>query len=170
MNASAVFLDDDVLVEVACEGNGKCDTDQRAFKGIAARSYARAAISAPFVADSINKMLETSAKGAASTCDGSGTDVQCKLSWSDANSAWEAGSAKDGNLGEVFNVLEVVQGLLYKSSKPLATGNETTTGSVSVNATQSGGAAAPEHTGSAGTIAASVTAVLAMAFAAALSF
>ena len=163
-------------METACETNGECDVDQRAFKGIAARSLARAAISAPIVADSINKVLEASAKGAASACSGSGEDVSCKLSWADANSEWESASAKDGNLGEVFDALEVVQALLYPQAKALATasGNGQSSGSGSGNATQSGGAsgtsstASPQSTGSAGTIAVSVTAVLAAAFAAAL--
>ncbi|KAL6711701.1 hydrolase 76 protein [Coniothyrium glycines] len=171
VNSSSVFLENDVLVEVACEEKGTCDTDQRAFKGIAARSYARAAVAAPFVAESVNKQLEASAKGAARACDGSDEAIQCSLSWADEDSKWETASAKDGNLGEVFGALAVVQGLLYKSSKPVATSNGTTSGSTSNNATQSTGtgAAAPANTGSAGRVATSLITVLIMAVVAVLS-
>ncbi|KAH7371593.1 glycoside hydrolase [Pyrenochaeta sp. MPI-SDFR-AT-0127] len=181
VNTSSVFQssgDSPVLVETACESNGNCDTDQRAFKGIAARSYARAAMSAPIIAESISKVLQASAKGAARACDGNGADVSCRLDWTDGESKWESASAKKGNLGEVFGALEVVQALLYPQAKPLlasggASGGKD--GSGSGNTTQSAGpsgvsgASVPQSTGSAGTIAASVTAVMVVAFAAALS-
>ncbi|KAF1840353.1 glycoside hydrolase family 76 protein [Cucurbitaria berberidis CBS 394.84] len=177
VKASSTFQDNSTsaLVEVACEKNGRCDIDQRAFKGIAARSFARAAISAPSVAESINKMIGASAKGAASACDGNDENVSCNLSWIHGESKWSV-SAKDGNLGEVFGALEVVQALLYPQAKALATGNGKGSGSNAGNGTKSGGASgtsgavSPQSTGSAGTIAASITAVIAVAFSVALSY
>lgn len=170
MNSTKNFLDDNlVLVEVACERNGKCDTDHRAYKGIAVNSYARAALLAPSIEDLVDSMLGASAKGAANACEGTGEEVKCKLSWTDVDSEWESASAKDGNLGEVFDALAVVQALLYKNAAPMATSNETTTVG-GTNATTSGGSAAPESTSSSSKTAFSFTAILAMMFAAVLNF
>jgi mannan endo-1,6-alpha-mannosidase len=121
VDASSVFQSNEssVLVESACESKGTCDVDMRAFMGIFARTLARTALAAPIVSGSINKLLSTSAKAAASACSG-GSDPSCPLGWT-ADSKWESASAKDGNLGEVFNALGVVQGLLYPSAKALKT-------------------------------------------------
>jgi mannan endo-1,6-alpha-mannosidase len=86
---------------------------------------------------------------------------------------WESASATEGNLGEVFNALEVVQGLLYPSAKGLKSAK--VAGATAGNSTQNGGASttsgvgAPQHTGAAGSVVASLTAVLAVALAAMLS-
>jgi mannan endo-1,6-alpha-mannosidase len=174
VKSSDIFFKDDILTEVACENDGRCDIDMRAFKGIAARSYARAVIAAPSIAEPLTKKLEASAKAAASACDGESEDVKCTLAWADPNTdKWESATASDGNLNEVFDALAVVQSLLFSQAKPL-TSNATEAGAGG-NATQkesasgTSGGAAPQETGAAGTIAASVTAVLAVAFAAALS-
>lgn len=141
-------------------------------KGIAARSFARAALFAPFAADSITNMLETSANAAAESCEGA-DDVRCPLNWTDVRAGWESAGASDGNLGEVFNALEVVQGLLYPFATGLKRANGTGVGGG--NSTQNGGvsgavgAELPESTGGAGTVAVSVMAAFGVAFAAALS-
>ncbi|KAJ4992820.1 Mannan endo-1,6-alpha-mannosidase DCW1-like protein 3 [Stagonosporopsis vannaccii] len=171
VNASSVFQDDDgALIEVACERNGKCDVDQRAFKGIAIRSFARAAQAAPIVADSIHRMLDASAKGAAQSCEVNDDDVACRLSWSSSsNTTWEQNTAEDGNLGEVLNALSAIQALLWRNVEI----SNSTTGSVSPNATTSGGTSGtsgtilPTSAGS--TIATSFTFVLAISFAVAIS-
>jgi mannan endo-1,6-alpha-mannosidase len=173
LNASQVFLSNaspPVLKEIACEGNGKCDVDQRAFKGLATRSYARAALSAPFLADNVTVMLEASAKAAAGACKEGvykdvegGLDIQCALIWD--------GEGSDAGVGDVSTglaSLEAVQGLLWARAKALETKdgkNETVQAGVSATS----GAAAPEQTGAAGVVAGSLMAVLAVAFAAALS-
>jgi mannan endo-1,6-alpha-mannosidase len=84
---------------------------------------------------------------------------------------WEAADASDGNLNEVYDALQAVQGLLFSQTAPP---NVTSSGNgdnatQKVGASGTSGAGAPKETGAAGTIAASVTMVLAMAFAAALS-
>jgi mannan endo-1,6-alpha-mannosidase len=172
VDTSSVFQSNEssVFVESACESKGTCDIDVRAYKGIFARSLARAALAAPIVSGSINKLLSTSAKAAASACSG-GSDPSCRLGWT-MDSEWESASAKDGNLGEVFNALEVVQGLLYPSAKALKSAGDGTAGASGTTggaANGTTGARGPQSTGAAGTIAASVTAVLAVALAAALS-
>ncbi|KAF2029972.1 mannan endo-1,6-alpha-mannosidase [Setomelanomma holmii] len=173
VNASSVFQatkDNPVIIETACENNGKCDVDQRAFKGIFARTMARAALAAPFASGTISKILSASAQGAVSVCT-SGGKPSCSLSWADADSKWEQASASDGNLGEVYDALEVVQGLLYPSAKSLQTANGGGSSSSS-SATQSGGASrssgasSPQNTGAAGTIAVSLISVLVVAIAA----
>jgi mannan endo-1,6-alpha-mannosidase len=161
--------DNAVVVEVACEKNKKCGVDQRTFKGIWARSFARAALAAPFTADTINNILSTSAKAAASGCTrGNGNGAECSFSWVDT-------SEQKPGLGEVFNALEVVQSLLYPSAKGFKTATGGGDGTSGSNATQSGGASrssgasSPQKTGAAGTLVASITAVLTVAFATMLS-
>jgi mannan endo-1,6-alpha-mannosidase len=174
-NASSVFVEDNVLVEKACERNRRCDTDMKAFKGLAARSYARAAVAASFLAPQITPVLEASAKAAADACiDGQDRyEIQCGLVWDGPMGKADAGA---GDLSTGFSALEVVQGLLWPGAKSLQTesgsgedgGNG---GSETQNAGANGtsGAAVPEKTGAAGVVVGSVTAVLAVAFAAALS-
>ncbi|KAH7075102.1 glycoside hydrolase [Paraphoma chrysanthemicola] len=169
VKSASVFQDSartPIIVESACEANGKCSIDMRSYKGMFARTFARAALAAPFAADTILNILSTSATGAATGCttrNANGT--KCTFSWVNTTDEPVAG------LGEVFNALEVVQVLLYPSAKGFKTANATAGG----NATQSGGAsrssgaAAPQNTGAAGTVAASVTAVLVVAFATLLS-
>ncbi|KAF1923470.1 glycoside hydrolase family 76 protein [Didymella exigua CBS 183.55] len=86
VNSFSVFTDENgALREAACEGNGQCIIDQRAFKGIAAHSFSRAAQAAPIIADSIYKTLNASAKAAAASCESSGDEVACNLYWSSKN-------------------------------------------------------------------------------------
>lgn len=164
-DSSAVFHNGTYLSEVACEPE-KCDVDMRVMKGIALRSYARAIVAAPFLAEKLDPVIEASANATNTACSTSGDDVECQLSWASEDTD-DRETASGGNLGEVFNALSAVQGLLYKSAAPLSSSNGTnTTGGSSGNGT---GAPLPDSAGASSTIAASLTAVLAMAFAAALS-
>ena len=169
MNASSIFQGEDgALVESACENNGKCSYDMRAFKAIAVRSFARAALAAPIVADNVHAMLNASAKGAAKNCKGDGNAVECGLAWtSSSNTTWEQKSAADGNLGEVLNALSAVQGLLWSTVSVNGTA-----GSAKPNGTSSGGPSgtpgAPENTGAGSTLVTSLTLVMAIALATAL--
>lgn len=170
VNASTVFTQDDgALIEVACENNGKCDIDQRAYKGIATRSFARAAQVAPIVADSLHAIINASAKGAANNCEGSGDNVACGLDWSTTNNGtYERRTAADGNLGEVLSALSAIQALLWPTIDPNGTIESlspNTTASGSPSGTSGNGA---QHTGAGATLAASFTFVMAIAFAAAL--
>ncbi|KAH6861269.1 putative glycosyl hydrolase [Alternaria alternata] len=173
VNSSAIFFQQhDVLTEIACETTGKCDVSMRAYKGMAISSYARAVVAAPIIAEPLMKKLEVSAQAAAGTCGGDFYNVQCSLDWANSTEGmWEAADASDGNLNEVYDALQAVQGLLFSQTTPP---NVTSSGNgdnatQKVGASGTSGAGAPKETGAAGTIAASVTMVLAMAFAAALS-
>lgn len=165
-----MFTDDNgALYEVACERNGKCDVDQRAFKGIAARSFARAAQAAPIIADPIYKTLNASAKAAASSCvTNTQLNVTCTFEW---NQGPVNDSSNDSNsLGERLNALQTVQALLWRTADFTSGPLNSTVGS---NATGSGSppgaSGTPQNTGAGSTLAASVTFVFAIAFAAALS-
>jgi mannan endo-1,6-alpha-mannosidase len=134
---------------------------------------ARAALAAPIVSESIRKILSASAVAAAGACtDGEDEDPECKLGWIEATSKWESGSANGGNLGEMFNAMEVVQVLLYPGAKAL----ESAPGVGAGNGTQNGGpsntgtGAPPANTGAAGSVGVSLSMVLAGIVTAVLAF
>lgn len=165
-----MFTDDDgALREVACERSGKCDVDQRAFKGVAVRSLARAAQAAPVVADSIYKTLNASAKAAALGCLAkTDSNIACSFEWN-FGTAEESGAASTG-LGELLNALQAVQALLWRTANfTSGTPNSTVSSNGTSSETPSGASGAPQSTGAGSTLAASVTCILAIAFAAALS-
>ncbi|KAF2726557.1 glycoside hydrolase family 76 protein [Polyplosphaeria fusca] len=154
---SSIFQDEDssILFEVACETNGKCNTDQKAFKGLAARHYARAAVSAPEAAGNLSKVLEASAKAAAGACSGNGDDFGCSLQW---NKDGEAEKTRDGGLSETLSALEAVQVLLFTEEGSTGNGNGNGTlpsaaqsGNAGPSPTNSGGPT--EATGSASQVA-----------------
>jgi mannan endo-1,6-alpha-mannosidase len=178
LKASSVFTNEDgALMEVACERKGMCDIDQRAFKGIAARSFGRAAQVAPIVAKPIQTLLLASAKSATNNCEGSGEDVACTFGWAEkSNITNEQATAGEGNLGEVLNALQAVQALLWYTFDTTAAGagNQTSSNSSSPNATTSENplgtsGSISQHTGAGATLVSSFTFILAVAFAAALS-
>jgi mannan endo-1,6-alpha-mannosidase len=176
VNSSSVFQGDDgALIEVACEKKGNCDIDQRAFKGIATRSFARAAVAAPLVADSISAIISASAKGAVKNCNIRNDDVECRLTWSNSsNDAWGQWSVEAGSLGEVLNALSAVQALLWPTAGLTNGTVNGTSGSANHSASAPGSPSgsstgAPESKGAGSTFAASITFVLALAFATALS-
>lgn len=109
------FVENKVLYEVACEKAGKCNVDMKAYKGLAARSYARAMVSAPFVSGVLTPVLEASAEAAAEDCTKDGDNVKCSLRWSRGDNDHSAG------LGESFSALAVTQALLVPEAKALAT-------------------------------------------------
>jgi mannan endo-1,6-alpha-mannosidase len=172
VNSSDTFFQNDILTETACEDKGNCDIDMRAYKGIAARSYARAVIAAPTIAKPLTQKLEASAKAAAGACNGDSKDVKCSLAWANPDGGnWTAASASNGNMNEVFDALQVVQGLLFSPATSNGTGSgngDSATQKDSASGTS--GAGAPKETGAAVTIAVSIKMVLAVAFAAALSW
>lgn len=116
VKSSSVFRSNDtnVLVEVACERRGNCDTGMRSLKGQFARNLARAASYAPFIANDVRPTLEASAKAAAATCSGEGDKLKCSFQW--ATPAEGKTVSVDG-LSEGYSALEAVQSLLYAQGK-----------------------------------------------------
>lgn len=104
-----VFFENNIMKEVACEDNGKCDVDQRSFKAYLARWMAASTKVAPFTASTIMPFLQASAMGAASSCTAGTDGNQCGLKWT-------VGS-NDGSMGvgEQMSALEVIQSNLIVS-------------------------------------------------------
>ncbi|OCK79764.1 glycoside hydrolase family 76 protein [Lepidopterella palustris CBS 459.81] len=110
INASSVFFSTDVpnvMYEVACEPNGKCDVDQRSFKAYLARWMAATTKVAPWTHDLIMPKLQASAQAAAQQCSGGTDGVTCGLQWT-------KGAVWDGSygVGEQMSALEVIQSLM----------------------------------------------------------
>lgn len=122
------FQEDKILVETACEKNEKCNTDQRAYKGLTARALSHAAQAAPFVSEMITPVIEASAKAAVEACGDKKTGVECSLGWASKKS-------KSVGVGESFSALSVVQALLPNNP----TGNGTSGNGTSGNGTSGNG-------------------------------
>lgn len=116
IEAAGVFFKDNVMTEVACENNGKCDVDQRSFKAYLARWMGYTAIVAPWTRDSIDPLLQASAQAAAKQCTGGTNQTSCGLRWID-------NGVNDGSfgVGEQMAAMEVIQALLYPSASGPAT-------------------------------------------------
>ncbi|KAF2131061.1 mannan endo-1,6-alpha-mannosidase DCW1 precursor [Dothidotthia symphoricarpi CBS 119687] len=108
IKGASVFFNDNVMIEVACENNGKCDVDQRSFKAYLARWMGYTANIAPWTQTSLIPYLKASAQAAAKQCIGGTNQTSCGLRWVD-------NGTNDGSfgVGEQMAALEVVQSLLY---------------------------------------------------------
>ena len=107
-----------VLADYCEYFDSACNPEYRTFKGLASRSLARAAVSAPFVADTIRKVIEASAKGAAQSCEMDKGALTCGVRWwaSSSDGPRQANESTTINgVSETFNSLEVVQALLYQT-------------------------------------------------------
>lgn len=111
MGGLSVFFENNIMKEVACEDNGKCDVDQRSFKAYLSRWMAASTKVAPFTADTLLPLLKSSAQAAVGTCTAGADGNQCGLRWS-------KGATNDGSLGvgEQMAVMEVVQSQLIGSA------------------------------------------------------
>jgi mannan endo-1,6-alpha-mannosidase len=98
-----------VMTEVACESNGKCNVDQQSFKAYLSRWMAATTKVAPFTYDILMPKLQASAQAAALQCSGPGN--ACGLRWT-------KGAEYDGTtgVGEQMSALEVFQSLLVPDS------------------------------------------------------
>lgn len=97
----------DIMYEVACEPNGKCNTDQRSFKAYLSRWMTASTKLAPWTADYTMPKIRTSAQAAAKQCSGGPDGKTCGMKWT-TDGVW------DGNtgVGEQMCALEVIQSLL----------------------------------------------------------
>lgn len=113
IKATDIFFADeqkDVMFEVACERNGKCDDDQRSFKAYLCRWMGWTMQVAPFTQEMILPKLKVSAKAAAAQCNAGEDQQTCGMRW------WKNG-ANDGSFGpgEQMSALEVMQNLLVNT-------------------------------------------------------
>ncbi|EEH43904.2 uncharacterized protein PADG_00193 [Paracoccidioides brasiliensis Pb18] len=106
------FNNTNIMFEVACEPNGKCETDQRSFKAYLARWMAATTQVAPFTAEQLLPKLRASAMAAAKVCTGTTVGQQCPLKWTTETFEGETG------LGEQMAALEVIQSNLISKTPP----------------------------------------------------
>lgn len=106
---SGVFFENDIMFEVACEKNGKCNVDQRSFKAYLARWMGYTILTAPFTRDPLMKKLQTSAVAAAKQCNAGDNQTTCGL-------RWYTNGQNDGSfgVGEQMAAMEIFQNLLIK--------------------------------------------------------
>ena len=110
INATDVFYHKDqpnVMFEVACEDNGKCDVDQRSFKAYLTRWMAATMKVAPWTSDIIWPKLQASAVAAAKQCSGGQDGKTCGLKWT-TNGVWDGFEG----VGEQMSALEAVQAMM----------------------------------------------------------
>ncbi|KAF2005219.1 glycoside hydrolase family 76 protein [Amniculicola lignicola CBS 123094] len=112
INGTSVFFSTtapNIMFEVACEQNGKCDVDQRSFKAYLARFMGYTAKIAPWTWDMIMPKLQASAQAAAKQCNAGANGTTCGLKWTNDG-------VNDGSfgVGEQMSALEVMQALLQE--------------------------------------------------------
>jgi len=113
INGTSVFFSKEVpnvMTEVACEANGKCDIDQKSFKAYLARWMAATTKVAPWTHDLIMPKIQASAQAAAKQCSGGTDGVTCGMRWT-TNGVWDGSYG----VGEQMSALEVVQSLMIDS-------------------------------------------------------
>lgn len=130
INATDIFFNEGVMIEVACENNGKCDVDQRSFKAYLARFMGYTAIVAPWTRQYLDPLLKSSATAAVKQCSAGANGNTCGLRWVD--------NGKNDNMvgvGEQMSALEIVQALLYTTNPGPVTHS---TGGISVSKPDAG--------------------------------
>jgi hypothetical protein len=106
------FPQNNIMQEVACENNGKCDVDQHSFKAYLSRWMAATTKMAPFTFDAIMAKLAPSAQAAAQQCSGGDNVRTCGLKWQ-SGATWDGSSG----VGQEMAALEVIQSNLIAQSK-----------------------------------------------------
>lgn len=99
------FLNNSIFTETSCSKSLRCNTDQRSFRSLFARSLTWTAILAPTTAGIILEWMEKSAIAAAQSCSGGSDGVTCGFNWN--YDGW------DGfyGLGEQMSALETIMGM-----------------------------------------------------------
>lgn len=102
-----------IMIEVACEPEGTCDSDQYSYKGLTAQWMSEAMQVAPFIADKVSSYLQSSAEGAAKQCSGGHNGTACGTRWTEDKYDGKTG------LGQEFSALNVfLANLAVNSSSP----------------------------------------------------
>ncbi|QDS74953.1 hypothetical protein FKW77_004680 [Venturia effusa] len=115
LKATEVFFDPfsnvtGIMYEAACETVDKCNNDQYSFKAYLGRWLAKTMVLAPFTANTIRPLLESSAVAAAKSCSGGADGVSCGTKW------WVGGYDGNTGAGQQLSALEVVQSLLIEDA------------------------------------------------------
>lgn len=112
------WFKDGIMNEKLCEGNpiitkqsgmlsepkGGCNVDQRSFKAYLARFMGLTVKMAPYTADTILPLLETSAVAAAKSCSNGPDSKKCGMKWT-TGGVWD----ELFGLGEQMAALETIQ-------------------------------------------------------------
>lgn len=106
------FLPKGIAVEISCENAGTCTTDMLTFKGFLHRWYSTITQLAPYTAETIRPVLQTSAQAAIKQCTGGALGRQCGFKW--------ASGVYDGKTGagQEMAALSAVMSLLIPAAKP----------------------------------------------------
>ena len=130
------------MVEIPCESEETCDTDQHAFKGLASQWIGATIQVAPYTNNFFVPKLQASAKGAAQQCSGGKNGTTCGFHWTEEK--WD-GSSGVGQQLSAMNVL--VANLVAKGVTPNTT---STNGTQSLGSSKASGSSssAPSPTSS----------------------
>jgi mannan endo-1,6-alpha-mannosidase len=110
INGTSVFFNKDapnVMYEVACENNGKCNVDQRSFKAYLSRWMGHTLKIAPWTENLILPRLQASAQAAAKVCTGGDAKTSCGMKWTTGVNDGSSG------VGEQMAAMEIMQSLLF---------------------------------------------------------
>lgn len=114
--ARVFFMDNTkIMYEAACQPSGRCNTDQRSFKGIFSRFLGLTCLFAPSLSDEIQSYLAATTVGVLQSCTGGSDGHTCGLNW--GYNGW------DGvwGLGEQMSALEALQNrLVHTKPGPLS--------------------------------------------------
>lgn len=119
-DVQANFVKDGVLYESTCEETGVCNVDQQSYKSFLIRSLKATTQQAPYTAATIQPLLLSAAKAAASGCSGSlGKDKFAGQSGTACGFSWIGKDAFDGKtgVGEQMNALSALTALLSKAPR-----------------------------------------------------
>ncbi|KAL6904962.1 glycoside hydrolase family 76 protein [Trichoderma evansii] len=114
-DVQANFVKDGVLYESMCEEKGVCNVDQQSYKSFLIRSLKATTQQAPYTAATIQPLLQSAAKAAASGCSGSvSEDKFAGQSGTACGFSWIGKDAFDGTtgVGEQMNALSALTALL----------------------------------------------------------
>ncbi|KAL7969523.1 glycoside hydrolase family 76 protein [Trichoderma sp. SZMC 28014] len=162
---STTFVKNGTLYEPACEEKGTCDSDQQSYKGFLIRSLKATAQQAPYTAATIQPLLQSNAKAAASACSGSVEKGFAGQPGTACGFSWIGNSAFDGKvgLGEQMNALSALTALLPKRARSqIFPSNSTSTSGSSQPSTTSGSVPSASHKNPGNKIAANFVTVLAL--------
>lgn len=85
-----------VMSEVSCEPNMKCDRNQDCFKGFLASWLTTMAEIVPYTHDQIIPKIQASAEGAAKQCSGGKDGTQCGRRWYQSN--WDGSTSMESDM------------------------------------------------------------------------
>lgn len=112
LSATKTFFTNDtrsqpVLTEVICESQNTCLKDQESFKAYLARWMRASAVVAPFIAGTVNDMLEPSIQAAAAACSAQGRNggIACGEKWYTGDYDGKRGIGMDMNALELWQTL-----------------------------------------------------------------